>query len=77
MALLPDETGAFVNYASYSNGSMVDMAGTPTKADFEFSIGNDDDTANWSPAPAPTSVTVRTGEGNDGSNRVDNQQARR
>ena len=75
-ALLHGRAGAFVNYTSYSNGIMVDiayLAGTPAEADFEFhmgNMGNDDDTASWSLAPAPTSVTVRAGEGDGGSDRV-------
>jgi len=37
---------------------------------FEFRIGNDDLPANWTVAPSPKSVTVRTGAGSGGSDRV-------
>jgi hypothetical protein len=75
-ALLPGETGSFSNYTSYSrglNGIMVDIAGlhgTPTAGDFVFRVGNDNNPAGWSAAPAPTSITVRPGEGAGGSDRV-------
>ena len=41
-----------MNYTSYSNGingvmvDITDMAGTSTDADFQFRMGNDDDTSN-------------------------------
>jgi hypothetical protein len=75
-ALLPGETGSFNNYTSYSrglNGVMVDIAGlpgTPTAGDFVFRVGNDSNPSGWSDAPAPTSITVRPGEGAGGSDRV-------
>ena len=50
------------------NGIIVDIAdiaGTPTATDFEFCTINDDDTANWPLAPAPSSVAVRQGAGSD------------
>jgi len=74
-ALLPDETAGFQNYTSYSkgiNGIMVDVArlrGTPTADDFELKMGNDDNPDGWTAAPDP-SITVRPGEGTDGSDRV-------
>ena len=74
--LLPDQTAAFVNYTSYSkgiNGVMVDINGlvaTPTAADFQFRVGNDDAPAGWPAGPAPQSITVRAGAGVGGSDRV-------
>jgi hypothetical protein len=37
---------------------------------FEFHVGNDDSPQDWLPAPAPIDVTVRSGEGINGSDRV-------
>ena len=73
MPLLPGGTSEFAIYTSYSNDIMVDiahLAGTLTAADFEFRVGNDSDTASQSLAAAPTSVTVRPGAGNAGSDRM-------
>jgi len=77
-ALLPGETASFENYTSYNlgiNGVMVDIANLPAdvtlgEGDFAFRVGNDDDLDVWEPAPAPTSIDVRRGEGVDGSDRV-------
>ncbi len=75
-ALLPGGTATFAHYTSYSrgiNGVMVDvggLAGTPTVSDFEFKVGNDNTPSGWSAAPAPTSITVRSGDGTGGSARV-------
>lgn len=75
-ALLPGGRGEFANVSSYIdgiNGIMVDIAhptAVPTVADFEFKVGNDDTPSAWAAAPAPTSVTVRPGEGYKGSDRV-------
>ena len=75
-ALLPGETATFVNYTSYSkgiNGVMVDINGlvaTPTNADFQFKVGNDNNPTGWATAPAPQPVTVRAGAGVGGSDRV-------
>jgi hypothetical protein len=75
-ALLPGQTATFANYTSYDkgiNGIMVDvanLAGTPTAADFSFKVGNDNAPSGWATAPAPTSVTVRSGAGTGGSSRV-------
>jgi len=52
---------------------MVDidsLGGTPTAADFEFAVGNDDDPSGWAAAAAPVSITVRSGAGVDSSDRV-------
>ncbi len=75
-ALLPGQTATFANYTSYTrgiNGIMVDidrLAGTPTLEDFEFRVGNDGQTDDWTAAPAPTSLTVRPGAGANGASRI-------
>jgi hypothetical protein len=75
-ALLPGGTATFANYTSYSlgiNGIMVDISalgGTPTVNDFVFKSGNDNNPADWSSAPPPSSITVRTGAGVGGSDRL-------
>jgi subtilisin-like proprotein convertase family protein len=78
-ALLPGQGPAtFANYTSYGrgiNGIMVDVSGLASDAvsadDFSFLVGNSDDPTTWSaPAQAPSSVTVRRGAGDNGSDRV-------
>ncbi len=62
----------FKNYISYNrsiNGIMVDVADLPagytvSATDFEFKIGNNNTTATWAMAPAPSSVSQRTVGGN-------------
>src|SRR5574340_1422828 len=44
--------------------------GTPTGDDFQFKVGNDNHPETWADAPAPAMVTVRPGEGTDGSDRI-------
>ncbi len=76
--LLPGQTATFANYTNYSrgiNGVMVDVYGmaagaTPSEADFEFKVGNNDDPDSWTQAPAPSSVTFGPGEGVDGTDRI-------
>jgi hypothetical protein len=61
------------NYVHGVNGVMIDVAGfvgEPTAADFSFRVGNDDFPNAWTTAPVPLSVTVRPGEGMDGSDRI-------
>ena len=73
--LLPGGTATFANYTSYSrgiNGVMIDimnLAGTPTAADFEFRVGNSNTPSGWALA-TPPSVSVRPGAGVGGSARV-------
>ncbi len=68
-ALLPGRTGTVANYTSYTrgiNGIMIDIRGLPdmpTADDFEFRMGNSDDLSEWVAAPAPTSITLRPGDG--------------
>ena len=77
-ALLPGEAATFANYTSYDkgiNGMMIDIDNLPddvilTAADFEFRVGNDSETNDWTTTSDPTSVTVRPGEGVGDSDRV-------
>lgn len=74
--LLPGGTGSFVNVTSYDkgiNGLMVDVANLCAGAqatDFSFKVGNDNSPDAWPDAPAPSSVSVRAGEGVGGSCRI-------
>ncbi len=75
-ALLPGETATFANYSSYSRGINSMKIDVPrgdkiaTAADFAFRVGNDDNPARWDPAPDPSDVTVESGGGVGGSDRV-------
>ena len=75
-ALLPGQTATLANYTSYSrgiNGIMIDVAGltgVPTADDFVLTVGNTVDPTAWVDAPAPESITIRPGQGVDGSDRV-------
>jgi len=75
-ALWPDQTASYANFTSYYHGItgiMVDvfqLPGTPTVDDFEFRVGNTLDPGTWDTAPDPAAVTVRPGEGTDGSDRT-------
>jgi hypothetical protein len=76
--LVPGQTATFYNYSSYSrgiNGIFVDIENLAdpvnlSAADFQFRVGNDNNPAGWNDAPAPTSVSVRWGDGFSGSARV-------
>jgi len=76
--LLPESIATTANYTSYSrgiNGLIVDLANlpadvTPTAADFEFHIGNDNDPAGWTELDVEPIVTMQRGGGTDGSDRV-------
>ena len=75
-ALLPGGKGAFANYTSYSrgiNGIMVDVSdlpGTPTVNDFAFKVGNNNTPGGWAAAQSPASITIRTGAGVSGADRI-------
>jgi autotransporter-associated beta strand protein len=77
-ALLPGQKATLANYTSYVrglNGIMVDIAALAnpsslSTADFQFREGNSSTPGSWIAAPAPLSVTVRTGAGTSGSDRV-------
>jgi hypothetical protein len=51
---------------------MIDLAlpGTPTTNDFTFKVGNDNNPDSWATATAPTNISVRTGAGVSGTDRV-------
>lgn len=72
VALLPGQAATTQHYTSYSrgiNGIMVDLVDT-VDASFGFRVGNSPDpNADWTEAPAPAEITVRPGEGVDGSDR--------
>jgi len=77
-ALMPGGQATFQNATSYDkglNGIMIDVlglgdAGNLSAADFQFRMGNDDDPSGWADAPPPSSVTVRPGAGDGGSDRI-------
>ena len=72
--LLPGQTATSAHYSGFSRGInavAVDLLGTVgpiTGSDFEFHVGNHDDTTAWAAAPTPQSLTVRPGPG--GADRV-------
>ena len=78
-ALLPGQKASFANYTSYSrglNGIMIDIvrladAQSISASDFTFKVGTSSDLSTWTSAPAPVSVTVRSGAGINGSDRVE------
>jgi len=75
-ALLPGSAVGEANVTSYGrgvNGIMIDIENLtydPVVGDFAFMVGNDTDRAEWTTGPAPTSITVRPGDGVGGSDRV-------
>jgi hypothetical protein len=77
-ALLPGQTATFANYTSFFhgiNGIMIDVqglasGGTLGPSDFSFKVGASTDPSTWATAPAPTSITVRSGAGTGGSDRI-------
>jgi len=75
-ALLPGGQASFSNYSSYSkgvNGLMVDvdnLAGTPTADDFDFKVGNSNDPSSWSSYTGLIDISVRSGDGDNGSDRI-------
>ncbi len=70
-------SASFANLSSYTdgiNGIMVDMFGEPgqiTANDFSFAVGTNNAASKWAPARAPSTVSVRTGAGTSGSDRVE------
>ena len=75
-ALLPGGTATFANVSSYSRGLnaiVLDLAnpqGPLSAGDFTFTRGNHAFHENWDAAAAPLSVTVLSGSGADGTDRV-------
>jgi hypothetical protein len=64
------------NYSRGINGIMIDIAGTGTHTsinanDFVFKVGNNNSPSTWATAPAPAAISVRTGAGTSGSDRVE------
>ncbi len=83
-ALLGGAAATWANYTNYNrglNGIMVDVDGLTDAAnlsveDFRFSVshnnpvGNSSDPTDWTAVVGPRSITVRPGEGVEGSDRV-------
>jgi hypothetical protein len=77
-ALLPGGAATFDNVSTFLggiNGVMVDIADLPAgrdpvAADFTLRTGTSVTPSTWSAGPVPTSVTVRRGAGEAGSDRV-------
>ena len=75
-ALLPGETATFANYTSYDKGiygimfDIDSLIGAPSASDFQFRVGNNDNPGGWAAAPALWSVSLRSGAGSGGSDRV-------
>lgn len=76
LPLLPGQTATFANYSSYSrgiNGILIDVANLemiPRFEDFSFTVGNDNNPANWATAPLPELVNVYPGRGTNGSTQI-------
>ena len=77
-ALLPGEVSSFVNYTSYDrgiNGLMIDVQELASPddidaSDFALFTVNDNASEDWQAVTADLTVSVRDGEGVDGSDRV-------
>jgi secreted trypsin-like serine protease len=64
------------NYSRGIDGIMIDIAGTGSHAsisanDFAFKVGNNNSPSTWATAPPPSAISVRTGAGVSGSDRVE------
>jgi hypothetical protein len=78
IALRPNEQANAQHIVSFNlglNGILIDIAGLPpeavlTPADFEFHVGNDNDTENWSLLNELPSIDIRPGAGENQSDRV-------
>jgi hypothetical protein len=76
--LLPGQTATQSNYSNYLkgiNGIIVEIDNlpasvTPNAGDFEFKVGNENDTANWSTLSTQPAVSIRRGAGTGGSDLV-------
>lgn len=72
----PEVPSTFANVSSYSkgiNGIMVDIAGLPgtlSTSDFSFKLGNNNMPSTWAAAPDTATISIRTGAGVAGSDRV-------
>ena len=77
-ALLPGQSATFQNYTSYSrgiNGIVIDVTGISELGAvdenmFVFTIGNNNATDSWQPAPSPSSIRVAPGAGALGADRI-------
>ena len=77
-ALRPGQTASWQNYTNYGrgiNGIMVDVMNLrrpsnlrPT--DFQFSVGNNDNPESWRTVVVEPTISVRTGQGTAGSDRI-------
>ena len=74
--LFSKSRASIANISSYSrgiNGLMLDiwnLPGTPSPADFSIHIGNNNTPSSWILGPSPTAISVRSGAGTGGSDRV-------
>ncbi len=74
--LLPGEISSAANRTTYAlglNGLAIDIdqaAGAPETSDFVLRVGNSPDPSAWTEAPAPSSMAIATGMGEDGSDRI-------
>ena len=74
--LLRGATAANATYTSYCrgiNGIFIDVQNLPgpiSEADFTFRLGNSNTPQNWAAAPPPASITVQSGAGLNGSDRI-------
>jgi hypothetical protein len=64
------------NYSRGINGIMVDIGGGGTHTsinanDFIFKVGNNNSPSTWATAAAPSAISVRTGAGVGGTDRVE------
>jgi hypothetical protein len=75
-ALLPGQTATFSHYTSYNlgiNGIFVDienLPGAPIPTDFQCTVGTSSTPGSWVSGPAPSTVSVRSGNGITGSDRI-------
>ena len=76
-ALLPGQTASFANYTSYDkgiNGVVIDVVSPANGAalnasDFVFKVSTDG--LNWTLAPAVVGLSLRAGDGVNGSDRIE------
>jgi hypothetical protein len=75
--LVGDGPSTFANVSSYSrgiNGVMIDLTGIHgaiTASDFTFRVGSNNALDTWTAAPSPTAITVRSGAGIEGGDRIE------
>jgi GH43 family beta-xylosidase len=78
-ALLPGQSPTFINLTSYTrgiNGVIIDVTALPVETStlppsgFTVRVGSGGDPATWAAGPSPSAVTIRRGEGVNGSDRI-------